>query len=44
MLSIDQFYDILVRDGWIDNTVNKDSVRNLDDLSKEEIISYFQQQ
>ncbi len=43
ILTVDNFSDILVKDGWLDYKT-KDSVKDLESFSKEEIISYFQQE
>lgn len=44
ILSVDEFYDVLVRDWWIKSDSQKDAIQELELLSKEEVISYFKQQ
>ena len=44
LLSVEEFYAILEKDGWINSVFPKDSLQELETLSKEELISYFTQQ
>lgn len=45
LLNVDEFFDVLVQDGWINMQIDsQESLQELHSLSKEELISYFQSQ
>ena len=44
MLSCDEFHAVLEKDGWISQADNQEAIQDLQNLSKEEIISYFVQE
>lgn len=44
MLSVDEFTEVLKKDGWINSYNIQESLTDLESLSKEDILNYFQSQ